>query len=100
MRAERIDIRNRTNNALERFNRTLNTEFGNVHPNIFHFVKVIKKVSARYVSLYEEVRAGCVRAPDREQASVIAIPEDLRQTIHIKIKSIKITKNQVYIGIF
>ena len=46
---------------------------------MFHLVKAIKKVSARYVRLYEEVRAGRARAPDREQACVIAIPEDLRQ---------------------
>ena len=76
MRAERIDIRNRTNNALERFNRTLNTEFGNAHHNMFHFVKVIKKVSARYVRLYEYTER--TRAPDREQACVIAITEGLR----------------------
>ena len=43
--SKNVDIQNRTNNALENFNKQLNGEFGFAHPNIFNFINTIKRIS-------------------------------------------------------
>ena len=48
-RENRVEIQNRTNNALESFNKQLNSEFPAAHPNIFHFIETIKRLSSQKV---------------------------------------------------
>ena len=56
MRDDNIIITNWTNNALENFNRLLNGEFGNAHPNMFHYVEVIKEIWIRKAAENQDVR--------------------------------------------
>jgi hypothetical protein len=61
-----INVDNRTNNALENFNRQLNQEFPTAHPNIFHFITTIRDISSRYVQRIKDIRAGLCRHPSRD----------------------------------
>lgn len=53
---ESSEIANRTNNALERYNRRLNEHFTNAHPNLFAFVEVIKQEFRYYQEKCSEIR--------------------------------------------
>jgi hypothetical protein len=53
-----VRICNRTNNALESFNRSLGEQFSSPHPNILHFIAVIKKISIEYVKEIHNVKLG------------------------------------------
>jgi hypothetical protein len=48
----------RTNNPLERFNRTLNEAFGTAHPSIEKFIRTIEKISSDHVYLRNAVLPG------------------------------------------
>jgi hypothetical protein len=52
------DLINRTNNPLERYNRTLNKAFPEAHPSVIDFVRVIRSEGQRYVRKYEEIKRG------------------------------------------
>jgi hypothetical protein len=67
-----LRIGNRTNNALESFNRQLNAEFASPHPNIFHFVDVIRGMSCRIVRTLLDIRSGNSQRPVR--ANVVPDP--------------------------
>ena len=45
------EIRNRTNNALESFNRRFNERFPVAHPNLHRFIAVCKEISMEKVQL-------------------------------------------------
>ncbi|KAE8986395.1 hypothetical protein PR003_g24121 [Phytophthora rubi] len=49
----RVDIVNRTNNPLERYNRTLNSAFSGAHSDITQFICVIEKQSLENVRYIE-----------------------------------------------
>ena len=53
---KKINITNRTNNALENFNKQLNSYFINPHPNIFAFIKGIKKLLSDKVLIWKEIK--------------------------------------------
>jgi hypothetical protein len=65
-RSLNVDKKNRTNNALENFNRQLNSKFPTPHPNIFHFIDVIREISCKYVRLISEIKSGNAKAPRRQ----------------------------------
>lgn len=50
------DFKNRTNNALERYNRRLNDFFVNAHPNICSFAEIIKSEFEYYEGRCKEIR--------------------------------------------
>jgi hypothetical protein len=59
------DLVSRTNNALENFNRKLNSEFASPHPNIFHFIDVIKEISCRTVRKIMDLKSWNSKKPER-----------------------------------
>jgi len=50
------DIEHRTNNALENINQKFNAEFAVPHPNIFHFIDVLRKFSQYWVAKLGDLR--------------------------------------------
>ncbi|KAF4137405.1 hypothetical protein GN958_ATG13404 [Phytophthora infestans] len=51
----RKDIFNRTNNPLERYNRTLNSTFPGSHPDLIRFISVIEKQSRETARLLSDI---------------------------------------------
>ncbi|EGZ24028.1 hypothetical protein PHYSODRAFT_325182 [Phytophthora sojae] len=74
--AEAVDIVNRTNNALERFNRTLNESFTTSYPSLLTFVDVIKTKSQNYVDLIEDIRHQRQQPPDHANLARVEVPDD------------------------
>jgi hypothetical protein len=60
-----VTIENRTNNGLENYNKQLNDTFATSHPNLFHFVDVIKESSCRTLRLIRETKDKNSRPPTR-----------------------------------
>lgn len=50
------DMINRTNNALERYNRRLNDNFLNAHPRLVHFIEIIKSEFTYYMEHSNQIR--------------------------------------------
>jgi hypothetical protein len=71
-----VTLFNKTNNALERFNRRLNDEFPTAHPSMSQFVEVIKEISADYVDKLAKIKHGHMKAPIYQPATMYAIPSD------------------------
>ncbi|ETO66963.1 hypothetical protein F442_15842 [Phytophthora nicotianae P10297] len=57
------DIVNRTNNPLERYNRTLNDAFSVAHPDVTQFISVIEAQSRAYVRLINDISNRRTTAP-------------------------------------
>jgi hypothetical protein len=60
-----IDMRHRTNNALESFNAQINREFSSAHPNVFNFINVIKRISEEKLAEIKNIKDGTSRRPVR-----------------------------------
>ncbi|KUF91609.1 Hematopoietic prostaglandin D synthase [Phytophthora nicotianae] len=76
--SETMDIVNRTNNALERFNRDLNESFSSAHPNLLPFMAVIKQKSKDHVELIEDIRHHRQEAPPHGNLITVEIPAAYR----------------------
>ncbi|KAG2775366.1 hypothetical protein PC116_g24214 [Phytophthora cactorum] len=70
----RQDLVNRTNNLLERYNRSLNEAFSVAHPNVTQFIGVIEEQSRENVRLLADISNRRARAPNHSPAQV---PSDL-----------------------
>ena len=70
----RDELINRTNNPLERFNRTLNEVFPTAHPNMDTFITTINSISARYVDTLHDIQHGRTRPPRHEPVPFPRIP--------------------------
>eukprot|EP00957_Ditylum_brightwellii_P154991 11797123-Ditylum_brightwellii.AAC.1 len=73
---DKRDLRNRTNNALERYNRHLNYIFPTPHPNLPAFVTTLKAESTRIVTKLENIRHGRVPWPTYEPLNLPEVPTD------------------------
>jgi hypothetical protein len=71
-----ITLYNKTNNALERFNRHLNDAFPTAHPSMAQFVEVIKEISVDYVDKLDKIKRGHMKAPDHQPPTMYSIPPD------------------------
>lgn len=69
-----IDITNRTNNPLERYNRRINEAFPVAHPNLLQFVHVIRDEAKRYCQMIENIKKGIETSPKHERSYNIEIP--------------------------
>jgi len=69
-------ITNRTNNLLERFNRTMNEEFPYAHPNMGSFVTTIKKLSNQYVLKMNSIQKLQKKRQNHLKLYEHHIPED------------------------
>ena len=59
----RLDLQNRTNNALERYNRTLNDKFSSPHPSLLQFVTTVEEEAQFQVRRLDDIRNGKVEPP-------------------------------------
>ena len=71
----RDDIANRTNNPLERYNRTLNKAFPVAHPTMDHFVTTINSEANRYAQLLCDIQRGRALPPQHQPVPVPPIPQ-------------------------
>ncbi|GMF42142.1 unnamed protein product [Phytophthora fragariaefolia] len=60
----RQDLVNRTNNPLERYNRSLNEAFSVAHSDITQFIDVIEEQSRENVRLLADISSRRTRAPN------------------------------------
>jgi len=65
---------NRTNNPLERYNRTLN-DLLPTHPTMAAFVEAIQGEGRRYVDLLDGIKFKRIKATHRENVSIPKIPQ-------------------------
>ena len=67
-------LQNRTNNALERYNWSLNDKF--ILPNLYlrEFVAMLKEESRNQVARFNNIRHGKTRAPYYEDSNIDNIP--------------------------
>ena len=70
----RDNMVNRTNNPLERYNRTLNQAFPCAHPTMDHFITTINAEARRYARLLEDIQRGYATAPPHLPVPVPTIP--------------------------
>ena len=76
-REDKDDIMiNRTNNPIERYNRTLKDNFPHPHPSMTDFVRVIRQQGQHYWQLYEDVRKKRVKSPIHAPPTVTDIPQE------------------------
>jgi hypothetical protein len=68
------ELVNRTNNALERYNRELNKAFPTAHPSMMDFVSVIRSESLRTLEQYENVKSGRQKKPVHAPVTLWTIP--------------------------
>ena len=69
---------NRTNNPLERFNRTLNNIFPNGHPSMPQFVDALKEICISTLEKLRRIKRGRDVAPAHAPATIYVIPEDYK----------------------
>ena len=69
-------LQNRTNNALECYNRYLKTLFKGSHPSLLVFIKTIEKEARHQVQKVEDIKYGKAEAPVRSSANIKTIPEE------------------------
>lgn len=65
---------NRTNNPLERLNRSLGSSFPHAHPNMHQFVIAIKDLSQDYVDTLGRIRRGRQLRLQHERVRIYNIP--------------------------
>ena len=70
----RDNMVNRTNNPLERYNRTLNQAFPCAHPTMDHFVSTINKEARRYARLLLDIQRGHANPPTHAPVPTVVIP--------------------------
>ena len=74
-----LNLRNRTNNALERYNRKLNEAIkGSHHPGYPQFVNIIMSDAIHYVDRVKQIFNGAEEVIVRNDVHLIAIPEQFK----------------------
>jgi hypothetical protein len=71
-----INFINRTNNPVERLNRTLNAEFPNDHPSMLQFINGIRGLCNRYAEDVDFISRGKKSKPVHQPVSRTPIPDD------------------------
>jgi hypothetical protein len=67
---------NRTNNALERYNRTLNEEFPTAHPKMPDFVQTINRLSKEYYAELKAIQARTSAPRKHRSVNIPDLPDD------------------------
>ena len=68
-----LDLQNRTNNALERYNRSFNDKFSSPHPSLLQFVTTIEEESRFQVRRLNDIR-DCDMEPPKNKGSTLFEP--------------------------
>ena len=69
-----FDLVNRTNNDLERYNRSINNKFPTRHPSLLVFVQKIELESREQVERCENICRGRIRVPRLQETNIGPIP--------------------------
>ena len=69
-----LDLQNRTNNALERYNRTLNDKFSSPHPSLLQFVTTMEEEGRLQVRRLDDIRNGKVEPPKNKGSTLFEPP--------------------------
>ena len=69
-----LDIQNRTNNALERHNRSLNEKKSTPHPSLIEFITTIEEESRVQVKRLNDIRSGNVQPPKLQGSPLFEPP--------------------------
>ena len=69
------ELQNRTNNALERYNRTMNEKFPVPHPSLKEFVTNLEKEGRDQAIRLENIRRGTTKAPNYKDLTLDEIPD-------------------------
>ena len=69
-----LDIQNRTNNALERYNRSLNDKFSTPHPSPIEFVTTMEEESRLQEKRLNDIRCGHVKPPKLQGSTLFEPP--------------------------
>jgi hypothetical protein len=78
-------IINRTNNPIERFNRTFGEALNTTHSTMDNFINCIKMLSCGFVTEMNYIFVGA-RAPNNHQnVTMYSIPEDYEEFIFIDV---------------
>lgn len=67
---------NRTNNPLERYNRTLGENFVHAHPTLPMLIQVLREEAERYVELLQNIEMGMTKPTPHEPLYIPEIPEE------------------------
>ena len=67
---------NRTNNPLERYNRTLGEHFVHAHPTLPMLIQVLREKAERYVELLQNIEMGMTKPTPHEPLYIPEIPEE------------------------
>lgn len=73
---EEGELINRTNNALERYNRVLKSKFRAPHPGMVDFIEVIKKLQVDEFTELQNIKRGVSVPPMHEDVYKPSIPYD------------------------
>ena len=68
------DLQNRTNNALERYNRAMNDLFPTPHPSLLLFVQTIESEAREQVQRMDDIRVGRVVPLALEELTINEVP--------------------------
>ena len=69
-----FDLANRTNNTLERYNRSMNDKFPTPHPTLLVFFQTIELKSREQVERCDNIRMGRMRVPQLQETNIGPIP--------------------------
>ena len=75
---------NKTNNALERYNRHFNSLFGTDHPQLVAFVKNFCDEADRIVQRLEDVDKGREQPPEYLESVFPKIPDEFWEKVGVK----------------
>ena len=65
-----FDLANRTNIALERYNRSINDKFPTPHPSLLFFVQKIELESREQVDRCKNIHRGRIRVPRLQETNI------------------------------
>lgn len=74
--SENLNVVNRTNNALEVYNRIFTSKFKNGRPSLLMFTNICKQESIRYVNLISDIKKGLARPPPHNLVKYPTLPDN------------------------
>ena len=69
-----LDLQSRINNALERYNRTLNDKFSSPHSSLLKFVTTVEEEAQFQVRRLDDIRNGKVEPPKLQGSTLFEPP--------------------------
>jgi len=71
---EKVELQNKTNCILERYNRRLNEKFPRRHPNILSFAESLFDESTHWINVLKDVADGLEKEGSYSKAEIVSVP--------------------------